>query len=114
MLPLKRLKKTINESCAHSNAIYAFQNFELGKEVRRFEFLYFDKDDSDLVKGDLWFIGNVAMGLMDLFYGVNQGRNLITFSSDFVARLKQYEVIGNKLKNEMLSKERFSRFKPKS
>lgn len=109
--PLKKLKKTINESCAHANAIYAFQNFELSKKTRGFEFSFFDKDDSDLVKTDLWFIGNVAMGLMDLFYGVNQGRNLITFSPDFITRLKQYEVVGNKLKAEMMSKERFARFK---
>lgn len=109
-LPLKRLKNTINESCAHANAIYAFQNFEMGKTERRFEFSFFDKDDPDLVKGDLWFIGNVAMGLMDLFYGVNQGRNLITFAPDFIKRLKEYEAVNQKLKKEMMSKERFARF----
>ncbi len=107
---LKILKKTINESCAHSNAIYAFSNFALGREERQFKFSFFDKDDPDLVKGDLFFIGNVLMGLMDLFYGVNKNRDLITFSSDFISRLKQNEIVGKKLKIEMMSKERFSRF----
>jgi len=110
-LPLKELKGTINQSCAHANAIYAFQNFKVAKKMRRFDFSFFDRDDIDLVKCDLWFIGNTAMGFMDLFFGVNTNRNLIVFSSDFITRLKSYEVLGNKLKNELMSKERFSRFK---
>lgn len=110
-LPLKRLKRSINESCAHANAIYAFQNFKIAKETKKFEFSFFDKDDIDLVKGDLWFIGNTSMGFMDLFFGINKNRNLIVFSPDFVSKLKDYENFGNELKSELMSKERFSRFK---
>lgn len=110
-LPLKKLKNIINESCAHANAIFAFSNFEMAKGTKRIEFTFFDKEDADLVKVDLFFVGNTAMGLMDLFYGVNQKRNLITFSPDYIARLKDYELVGNKLKEEMMCKKRFSRYK---
>lgn len=108
---LKKLKKIINESCAHSNAIYAFHNFDIAKKLRRIELPFFDKNDIDLVKTDLWFIGNTAMGLMDLLYGVNTNHNLITFCPDFVKRLKAYEATGEKLKVELMKKERFSKFK---
>lgn len=109
-LPLKNLKNIINESCAHANAIFAFPNFEMTKGGRRIEFAFFDKEDADLVKVDLWFVGNTAMGLMDLFYGVNQKQNLITFTADFVLRLKNYEAAGKGLKAELMGKQRFSRF----
>lgn len=107
-LPLEKLKSIINKSCAHANAIFAFPNFKM--TGKRCEFTFFDKDDVDLVKVDLWFVGNTAMGLMDLFYVVNQERSLITFTSDFITRLKDYEAVGNELKQELMSKERFSRF----
>jgi hypothetical protein len=32
---------------------------------------------------DLWLIASVALTLVDLFYGVNQGRDVIGFRSDF-------------------------------
>lgn len=101
-MPLKRLKNLINESCAHSNAIYAMQNFKLGNITKKFQFSFFDEENPKLVKGNLWFIGNAAMGLMDLFYGVNKNRNLIIFTDDFVKLLKQYEAVGNRLKTEIL------------
>ncbi len=109
---LKELKSTINKSCAHANIINAFQNFKVDEEEKNFEFSFFDEDDIDLVKVDLFFIGNIAKGLMDLFYGVNQkqNQNLITFSLDFRKQLKQYEAIETKLKSEIISKERFAKF----
>lgn len=110
-IPLKNLKNTINKSCAHANGIYAFQNL-IGLDEKRIgiDFSFFDKEDIDKTKVDLWFIGNVAMGIMDLFYGVNTGRNLLTFSPDFVVRLKRYEKNAGEVKKELMSKERFKRY----
>ncbi len=56
---------------------------------------------------DLWMIGNVAMGLMDLFYGVNKGRDVIKFIDEFIPRLKDLEKQNNKLKAEMMRSPRF-------
>lgn len=102
---LKEMKQKINENYAHANAVMATQTYNMTK--KGFEFTFFDKEDTDLVRADLWIVGNTAMGIMDLFYGVNQDRNIITFSPDFVTRLKNYEAVGTKLKDELLSKERF-------
>ena len=104
------LKNNINSLCSHSNAIYAFANFSLEEQKIKFEFDYFDKDDEDLIKGDLFFVGNVAKGLMDLFNGVNKKQNIITLSSDFAEKLLGFEATENKLRQEMLDKPRFARY----
>jgi hypothetical protein len=39
------------------------------------------------VKIDLWMIGNIAVDL-DLFYGVNQSRNVIKLVDDFIPQLR--------------------------
>lgn len=105
---IKNLKGIINRTSAHSNLIYAFSNWEFVKEERVFKFSYFDKEVDKLVKTDLWQIGNVAMGLMDLFYGVNLDHKTLIFSEDFVPRLKKYEATNNALKQEILQMPKIS------
>lgn len=104
---LKNQKK-ISNSATHSNVIYAFLNFSFDEVLKRgFNTPFFDIEDEYLIKTDLWFIGNLAMGLMDLFFGVNQKHSIITFADDFIPRLKTLEAQNLKLKEEMMKHPRF-------
>lgn len=104
---IKNMKSEINKSTAHSNIIYAHNNFRLDDKNCKFVTPFFDIEDEYLVKTDLWQIGNIAMSLMDLFYGVNQNLWVIKFTDDFIPRLKKLEIENHRLKNELMSLDRF-------
>jgi len=70
---------------------------------------FFDFEDDHHVKGHLWWIANMAMGLLDLFYGVNQKHKAIQFVDDFLTRFQSLVEQNNKLKAEMMSSERFKK-----
>jgi hypothetical protein len=106
---IKNMKGEINKSVAHSNIIYAHNNFRLDNEQRLFLTPFFDIEDDYLIKTDLWRIGNIAMGLMDLFYGVNKDLNAIKFIDNFIARLKTLELENHRLKAEIMSTDRFKK-----
>lgn len=102
---IKNMKDMINKSSAHANLIYAYNNFDFDEQKDKNHFIapFFDIEKEHLVKTDLWQIGNIAMGLMDLFYGVNKNLNAVKFIDDFIPRLKKFEAGNNKLKNGMTS-----------
>lgn len=104
---IKNMKGTINNSTAHSNIIYAHNNFKFDGEQGKFITPFFDIEDDYLVKTDLWQIGNIALGLMNLFYGINKGLDVIKFVDDFVPRLKALEANNHALKEEMMNTERY-------
>jgi hypothetical protein len=104
---IKNMKGAINQSAAHSNIIYAHNNFRFDSDAVKFVTPFFDIEDEYLVKTNLWQIGNVIMGLVDLFYGVNKNLNVIKFVDDFVPRLKTLESENHKLKAEMMATDRY-------
>lgn len=104
---IERMKKIINKSAAHANIVYAHHNFNFDSKEGKFITPFFDIEDDYLVKTDLWQIGNVAMGLMDLFYGVNMELSVIKFIDDFIPRLKQLEKKNLEQKFEMMNHERY-------
>ena len=107
---IKHMKGEINKTVAHSNIIYGFQNFDYSKMDKYiFEMPFFDIKDNFKVKTDLWLAGNIALGLMDLFYGVNKDYNLLTFSSDFQSELNKYEQVNKKIKDEFIKTERIQK-----
>lgn len=105
----KNIKGLINESTAHSNIVYAHNNFHFDPDQKRFETPFFDIEDEYFVKTDLWLIAKVAMGLMDLFYGINANFNVIKFADDFVPRLATLRAENDRLKKEMMATERYRR-----
>lgn len=107
---IKTAKDQINFTCSHANLTYAVQDFKLTKES--FEFSFFDRDDIDFIKGNLWFVGYVCMHVMDVIFGVNKDHKLLNFLADYPNRLYGLETKLNELKNEMLKKERFSQYLP--
>lgn len=106
----KKLKKIISGSDAHSNIVYAFQNFKMGPiDDPGFKTTFFDKEDSYLIKTDLWFVGNTALGLLDLFYGVNQKYKVFQLIDDFDERFKKLVRQNDELKAEMMNTDRFKK-----
>lgn len=104
---IKRMKLDINQSTAHSNIIYAYNNCEINYEQKKFEHFFFDVDDDFWAKTNLWQIANIAMGLMDLFYIVNKPLNVLKFSDDFLSRLQELVAENRRLKEEMMDTERY-------
>ncbi len=105
---IKNTKGLINRSTAHSNIVYAQKNFSFDDTSRRFVTPFFDFEDDHHVKADLWQMGNIAMGLMDLFYGVNKSLGVIKFVDDFIPRLKALEIENHRLKSEMMNSQRYA------
>ncbi|HOI97675.1 MAG TPA: hypothetical protein PLA19_04190 [Candidatus Pacearchaeota archaeon] len=108
---IKNMKGEINKSASHSNIVYAHTNFKFDGEKGQFNTPFFDFEDAHIVKTDLWLIGNIAMGLMDFFYGVNKNLDVIKFVDDFIPQLKSLEATNQKLKTELMNTERFKKAK---
>lgn len=104
---IKNMKSLINKGPAHADAAYAHKTFKFNAKYGKFDTPFFDIEDEYHVKTDLWMIGNVVMGLMDLFYGVNKGLDVIKFIDDFIPQLKSLEKQNEKLKQEMMANPRF-------
>ncbi len=104
----RRLKKMISGSGAHSSITYALQNFGMKPiDDPGFERIFFDSDDDYLVKTDLWFVANTALGLLDLFVGVNQQYKVFKLADDFNFKFKQLVDQNNQLKGEMMNADRY-------
>jgi len=106
---IQTMKNIINKSTAHANIVYAHNNFTFDGERGKFATPFFDKEDEYWVRTDLWQIGNITMGLMDLFYGVNKNRDVVKFADDFVSRLKILERENIRLKDGVMATERFQK-----
>lgn len=106
----KRLKKLISESSAHSNIVYSFQNFKVGTNDKPgFITPFFDFENEYLVKSDLWFVANAALGLLDLFYGVNKMFGVFQLCDDFLIKFNHLVDQNAALKAEMMLSDRFKR-----
>lgn len=107
---VKNIKKIISGSVGHSNIAYAFQNFKLGPpEKPSFSNTYFDEEDEYRVKTDLWFVANTAMGLLDLFYGVNLQYKVFQVENDFLPTIRKLTDQNHALKAEMAKHPRYQK-----
>lgn len=106
---IRRLKKLINDSVAHSNIVYAFQNFESKLSETGFHTPFFDFDDEYKVKSDLWFLANIILGLLDLFYGANLRFGVFKLRDDFLSVYHALVRQNNNLKIEMMKHPRFQK-----
>jgi hypothetical protein len=74
---------------------------------------FFDIEDEDFVRIDLWRIRSAAISLMDLFYGVARdvasatGRSLIGFRADFQRTISGLAAESNALLDELKGSDRF-------
>jgi hypothetical protein len=105
---IKDLKGLINNSVAHSNIVYTFQNFDpnyIGKWI--FKIPFFDIYDDYKIKNDLWFVSNVTIWFLDLLYWANKKFKIIKFENDFLEKLRNLWNQNEKLKQELMSSDRF-------
>jgi hypothetical protein len=110
---IKKAKTTINESTAHANLVFTYNNFRLNEVDGSFDSPFFDVKDEHFVKIDLWMIGNIAVSLLDLFYGVNQSRNVIKLVDDFLPQFDKIARDNKALHIEMTGTERYKRAQQK-
>lgn len=106
---LKRFKESTNKLSTHANIVDANRNFgDFGKE--KISTLFFDQAEEHYIKTDLWAVANLAMGLLDLFYGVNRDFPQLVFADDFMQRMRKLKQDNDALKEEMLNHPRLKRF----
>lgn len=98
---------------AHANLVYTHNNFRFNEDDGSFDAPFFDVEDEHFVKTDLWMIGNIAVGLLDVFYGVNQGRNVMKFVDDFLPRFEKIARDNKALHAEMTATERYKKAQAK-
>ena len=103
------MKKQINLEAAHVNLISAKANFHTNYKEGWFATPFFDTEDAHFVKTDLWRIGSIAITLLDLFYEVNNGRNVIKFVDNFVLLFQKLVTKDAALREEMMSSDRYKR-----
>jgi len=106
---IKGMKEAINASASHANIVSAHYNFKIGDDWRGFETPFFDVEDKYSVRTDLWQCANIALGLIDLFYGVGQKYGGIVFAEDFLLRFQALEAVNRKHKEEMVATERYKK-----
>jgi hypothetical protein len=108
----RKLKQMISGTGAHSDITYALQNFEMKPiDDLGFKTAFFDPDNDYWIKTDLWFVANTALGLLDLFVGVNQQYKVLRLADDFNVRFKKLVEQNNRLKEEMMKTENYKNAK---
>lgn len=103
----KRLKKLISGAGAHSDITFAFNNFKM--ENPGFRATFFDPENDFLIKTDLWFVANTALGLLDLFYGVNLKYKVFKLIDGFDLKFKNLVKVNYRLKEEMMKTENYKK-----
>jgi hypothetical protein len=106
---IRSTKERINSSTAHANIVSSGSIFRIADTGDTINAPFFDIEDEYSVRADLWHTGSIALTLMDLFYGVNQGRNVLDFFDDFPVHIDRLARENNALLDEMKATDRFKR-----
>jgi hypothetical protein len=104
---IKESKHSINSLMSHANLLVAQLAFNMNDENGSFDTAFFDEEDEYHVKSDLWRLGSIAIGLMELLYGANQSLSVIHFVDDFELRVSRLEADSESLREEMTKSERY-------
>jgi hypothetical protein len=109
---LKETKDKINSLSTHANIISGARTFRIKDDGTTASTLFFDFEDKEYVKIDLWLISNAAVALMDLFYGVAAdvapaSRWVIEFRHDFSQVIQGLAAESNTLLDEIKGSDRF-------
>jgi len=103
--------KKLMQSPSHSNIIDAHRTFkyEAKGKTAQLKTPFFDFEKDFQIKSNLWSLANMAMGLMDLFYGINLKYQLVTFSSNLAQDLQLLEKENKRLKKILMDTPKFRR-----
>ena len=107
---IKKIKDQLQRS-SHANLVDAYRNFKINNKtaLTKVQTPFFDHSNDFQEKADLWLIANIAMGLVDLFYGVGCDYRTIAFRQGFLEDLKRLEAENNRLKAIMMETKKFKR-----
>lgn len=107
---IKNIKDQLQKS-AHANIVDAYRNFKIknNSKILKIHSPFFDHSNNFQERADLWLIANIAMGLVDLFYGVCLDHKNIVFNSNFLDQLRQLEKENIRLKEIMMKTKKFIR-----
>ena len=102
------MKDQINETFAHASILPTSQNlyFDGSKLGNQF----FDAHDKLMTKQRLWWIGNVSLGLLDLFAKVIEKHPIVTLVDDLSPKMISLSYENNRILNELKRNPRFSRW----
>jgi hypothetical protein len=106
---IKEKKEQINKSAAHANIVSSESTFHVAEAGDVVNMPFFDVEDAYMVKADLRLMASIAPTLVDLFHGVNQGRNVIKFCPDFARHVERMAEENEALLTELKSTDRFKR-----
>jgi hypothetical protein len=109
---IKETKDRINSQTAHANIILGHNSFRLVGTEATARTPFFDIEDKDYVKVDMWLISSVAITLMDFFFGVETevaraGRSVVEFRTDFQRTIQGLAAESNRLLDEMKASDRY-------
>lgn len=106
---IKEIKDEINKNSAHANLISTHRTCRTDNSAGQLVAPFFDIEDEYYVKIDLWIIAHVAHTLLQLFYGINDGRGVIKFRNNFVSSIQILGVKNEALRKEMMATDRCQR-----
>jgi hypothetical protein len=104
---IKAKKKLINDNHSHTNVVMSDSIFRIDDTSELANAPFFDIEDAYHVKTDLWLAAGVALELMDWFYGINKGRDVIAFAPGFVDDVQALAKATDALRAEMVETDRF-------
>jgi hypothetical protein len=107
---IKRAKDLINWVGAHANIVMASLTSKMFPGVGGFSTPFFDIENEVWVKTDLWHVGNIALTLMHLFYGVNENLKVFVLHTTWLHKVRALADESERLKAEMLGHKRFRKF----
>ena len=109
---IKDKKDQINVQTAHANILSGDGTFRVIDGGKTASTPFFDIEDEDFVKIDLWLISSIAITLMDLFYGVADsvarlGRSVVEFRPDFQQTVQGMAIESDALRDELKGSDRY-------
>lgn len=108
---MKFMKNQINESYAHANLLPTSDNIQSG--ANKIGLVFFDKPDPLFTMQHLWWIGNIIIGILDLFEKIIMKYPIATLSHNFQDKMKKFSQENTKTKLELQANPRFSRWASK-
>ena len=107
---IKELKDTINNIGAHANPTSTSKTCRFDKEMKTFITPFFDTEVEHHVQAELWMIGHIAIGFLNLFHEMNMRYGGVKFSDDFMPQFIELSKKNKELKEKLKSHSQISRF----
>jgi hypothetical protein len=102
-------KNTINKYYGHANLLNTNQNFQAVEQEKFVYNFFFDIEDDWVIKTDLWLMSSVALGILDLLYGVISQHGGVVLVDDFGSCFHKLVAKNTSLNEQLKDDERYKR-----